>query len=139
MSQAYKDASAAEAALKTDKVGMRIRHGLCRMCQVLSWALPHSPSRAVIRGFAVCADDRVGVPVGNIGRDGCYGQHGCCGRQADGVVDAARHGQVPVIAAGGNATPRNREKLLTAGQPYQRLGELISSSAAATATACADP
>jgi len=38
------------------------------------------------------------VPVGNIGRDGRHGQHGRCGGEADGAVDAARHGQVPVIA-----------------------------------------
>jgi hypothetical protein len=44
---------------------------------------------------AVCADDS--VPVGDICRDGCYGQHGCCGGEADGVVDTARHGYVPVI------------------------------------------
>jgi hypothetical protein len=48
-------------------------------------------------GLAVCADDSVGVPVGDICRDSCYGQHGCCGGEADGVVDTARHGYVPVI------------------------------------------
>ena len=35
-------------------------------------------------------DDRVGVPVGDIGRDARHGEHGCRRGQADGAVSHSR-------------------------------------------------
>ena len=48
-------------------------------------------------GLAVCPDDRVGVPVGDIRRDARHGKHVHRGGQADGAVDAARQGCGRVI------------------------------------------
>jgi hypothetical protein len=44
-------------------------------------------------------DDRVGLPVGDISRDARHGDHGRCGGEADGAVDAARQGCGRVIIA----------------------------------------
>jgi hypothetical protein len=43
-------------------------------------------------------DDRVGVPIGDIRRDACHGEHGRRGGQADDAVDAAHRGYGRVIA-----------------------------------------
>jgi hypothetical protein len=48
-------------------------------------------------GLAVCPDDSVGVPVGDIRHDARNGEHGRCGGEANGAVDAARQGCGRVI------------------------------------------
>jgi hypothetical protein len=54
---------------------------------------------AVIPVSPWARDDRVGVPVGDIRHDACHGEHGRCGGQADGAVNAGRQGCGVVIIA----------------------------------------
>ena len=50
-------------------------------------------------GLAVCPDDGVGVPLGDVRRDARHGDHGYGGGEADGAVDAACQGRGRVIIA----------------------------------------
>jgi hypothetical protein len=76
-------------------------------------------------GLAVCPDDSVGVPVGNIRRDARHGEHGHGGGQADGAVDAARQGRgrviiAPWVAVGAEPAAESFGKLfLLGGSPYR--------------------
>ena len=48
-------------------------------------------------GLAVCPDDGIRVPVGDICCDASHGEHGRRRGEADGAVDAARDGCDRVI------------------------------------------
>jgi hypothetical protein len=71
-------------------------------------------SRAVIPVSPCAPDDRVGVPVADIGCDARNGEHGHGGGHADDAVDTPRQGRGRVIVALGQSSALNPPRTASA-------------------------